>query len=129
MVLETAKLIAMYKVKKGDTLSGIAARFYGQANAGKWKLIYNANKSVIGSDPDLIHPGQVLQIPKLEEEEGEFITQHTVVSGDTLSGIAAHYYGQAKAKKWRIIYNANKSVIGSNPNLIHPGQVLNIPKL
>jgi len=26
-----------------------------------------------------------------------------------------------------VIYNANKSVIGGNPNLIYPGQVLTIP--
>ena len=50
-----------YTVVKGDSLSKISLKFYGNAN--KWKVIYEANKSVIGSNPDLIHPGQVYIIP------------------------------------------------------------------
>jgi nucleoid-associated protein YgaU len=49
-----------YVVVKGDTLSGIAKREYGNAN--KWRTIYEANKGVI-KDPDLIYPGQELKIP------------------------------------------------------------------
>ena len=49
-----------YVVVKGDTLSGIAKREYGNAN--KWRTIYEANKDVI-KDPDLIYPGQTLKIP------------------------------------------------------------------
>jgi len=49
-----------YVVVKGDTLSGIAKREYG--NASKWPTIYEANKDVI-KDPDLIYPGQQLRIP------------------------------------------------------------------
>lgn len=50
---------------------------------------------------------------------------YTVVSGDCLWKIAKQFYGDGG--KWGIIYNANKSVIGGNPNLIYPGQVLTIP--
>lgn len=50
---------------------------------------------------------------------------YTVVSGDCLWKIAKQFYGDGG--KWSIIYNANKSVIGGNPNLIYPGQVLTIP--
>lgn len=50
---------------------------------------------------------------------------YTVVSGDCLSAIARRLYGDAS--QWRKIYEANKSVIGSNPNLIFPGQVYTIP--
>ena len=49
-----------YVVVKGDTLSGIAKREYGDAN--KWPTIYEANKDVI-KNPDLIYPGQQLRIP------------------------------------------------------------------
>jgi len=52
---------ATYVVVKGDSLSKIAAREYGDAN--KWRAIYEANKDLI-SDPDLIHPGQELTIPR-----------------------------------------------------------------
>lgn len=50
---------------------------------------------------------------------------YTVKSGDCLWNIAKKYYGSGS--KYTVIYNANKSVIGSNPNLIYPGQVLTIP--
>jgi nucleoid-associated protein YgaU len=49
-----------YTVASGDTLSKIAKKFYGDANA--WKAIFQANKDQI-KNPDMIHPGQVLKIP------------------------------------------------------------------
>jgi nucleoid-associated protein YgaU len=50
-----------YVVAKGDSLSKIAKREYGDAN--KWPTIYEANKELI-KDPDLIYPGQELKIPR-----------------------------------------------------------------
>ncbi len=50
-----------YTIVSGDSLSKIAKHFYG--DAGKWKIIYEANKAII-KDPDMIHPGQKLTIPK-----------------------------------------------------------------
>ncbi len=47
-----------YTVKSGDTLSAI-----GAAHGTSWKKIYAANKVVIGGDPDLILPGQKLDLP------------------------------------------------------------------
>lgn len=47
---------------------------------------------------------------------------YTVVSGDTLSGIAA----KEGISDWHTLYNNNESTIGSNANLIYPGQVLNL---
>jgi nucleoid-associated protein YgaU len=44
---------------------------------------------------------------------------YTVQSGDTLSGIAKKY-----GTTWQKIYNDNKNIIGSNPNLIRPNQKL-----
>ena len=49
-----------YTVKTGDTLSGIARKLTGSTS---WQAIYEQNKSVIGSNPNLIKPGQVLTIP------------------------------------------------------------------
>ena len=48
---------------------------------------------------------------------------YTVVAGDSLSGIAA----KLGIADWRTIYNANKGVIGGDPNMIRPGMVLTIP--
>lgn len=50
-----------YTVKPGDTLWGIATALEGGGN--NWQKIYNANKGVIGGNPNLIKPGQVLTIP------------------------------------------------------------------
>ena len=50
----------IYVVKAGDSLSKIAKREYGDANA--WKAIFEANKDQI-KDPNLIQPGQKLKIP------------------------------------------------------------------
>ena len=57
----------------------------------------------------------------------EFIAEHTVVAGDNLSFISQKYYGTQA--NFRLIYEANKDVIGDNMSLIRPGQKLRIPKL
>ncbi len=48
----------------------------------------------------------------------------TVASGDTLSGLAARLCGNGSG--WNDIYNDNLDVVGGNPNLIYPGQRLQI---
>jgi nucleoid-associated protein YgaU len=50
-----------YTIQKGDSLSKIAKREYGDAQ--QWRRIYEANRDTI-KDPDLIYPGQVVRIPE-----------------------------------------------------------------
>ncbi|MCQ4363015.1 LysM peptidoglycan-binding domain-containing protein, partial [Mycobacterium gordonae] len=52
-------------------------------------------------------------------------SRYTVVSGDSLFKIAQRLLNDGD--RWRDIYNANKALIGANPNLIYPGQTLVIP--
>jgi nucleoid-associated protein YgaU len=47
-------------VEKGDTLSAISKRVYGDPN--KYQKIFEANKPML-KHPDKIYPGQVLRIP------------------------------------------------------------------
>jgi LysM repeat protein len=47
-----------YTVKPGDTLSGIAAA----AHLGGWQALYQENKATVGANPDLIFPGQKLEV-------------------------------------------------------------------
>jgi nucleoid-associated protein YgaU len=54
-------------------------------------------------------------------------TSYTVVSGDSLSKIAKNHYGDAA--KWHQIYEANKAIIGSNPDHIEVGQELTLPSI
>ena len=51
-----------HDVVRGDTLSAIAKKFYGDAN--KYPVIFEANKPML-SHPDKIYPGQKLRIPPL----------------------------------------------------------------
>jgi hypothetical protein len=49
-----------YTVRPGDTLSGIAAGL----GMSDWRPLYKANRGVIGPDPNLLRPGQVLAVPQ-----------------------------------------------------------------
>jgi nucleoid-associated protein YgaU len=48
-----------YTVKGGDSLSKIASRYDGVS----WQEIFEANRDKL-DDPDVIHPGQELRIPR-----------------------------------------------------------------
>jgi LysM repeat protein len=48
-----------YQVQAGDTLSTIAAH---QSITGGWQALYELNRQVVGTDPDLILPGQQLAL-------------------------------------------------------------------
>jgi hypothetical protein len=53
--------------------------------------------------------------------------QHTVRAGDTLAGLAVQYC-HGVANDWTGFYHQNEKTIGRNPNLIFPGQVLNLTR-
>lgn len=109
--VQTVKPSATYTVKSGDTLSGIAAR-YGTT----WQELQRINGI---KDANRIYPGQVLTLPGGGSKPAPAKRTYTVVSGDTLSGIAARY-----GTSWQAL--AQKNGI-ANPNLIFPGQKLIIP--
>lgn len=50
-----------YTVKSGDSLWAIAKKLLG--NGSRYTEIYELNKSIIGSNPNLIYPGQTFTIP------------------------------------------------------------------
>jgi hypothetical protein len=51
----------------------------------------------------------------------------TVASGDTLSALSARLYGTVEY--WPLLWDANRSVVGPNPNRISPGMRLTAPPL
>ncbi|MFF9476523.1 transglycosylase family protein [Streptomyces roseolus] len=51
-----------HTVQPGDTLAGIARRF---AIKGGWQRLYEANKTVIGPDPNRLYVGTMLRIAPL----------------------------------------------------------------
>lgn len=102
-----------YTVVRGDTLSAIAQRMYGSASAESIHRIASASGV---ADPSRIEVGQELKIPG--------VTAHTVVPGDTVSGIALKFYGAAGPAEVRRIAEYNRL---ANPSRIEVGQVLGIP--
>jgi nucleoid-associated protein YgaU len=62
-------------VRSGDTLWSLAAARLGAGSdhdpavAAAWPRWWRSNRAVIGRDPDLIRPGQVLHAPHVSQEE------------------------------------------------------------
>lgn len=111
-----------YTVQHGDNLWNIAKENLGSGT--RWTEIYDLNKSIIGDNPDLIFSGTDLKMPGMENIAGG-THDYVVQSGDNLWNIARDHMGGGQ--NWHAIYDQNASVIGSNPNLIHPGQHFAMP--
>lgn len=95
-----------YVVKSGDTMWAIATA-HGLALARLIQL----NPQI--ANPNLIYPGEVVHVSGAPAQ-----VVYTVVSGDTLSGIAA---------KYNTTYQHLAAINGiANPNLIYPGQQIKI---
>ena len=61
--VENTDVYGVWEVQSGDSLSKIAKVVYG--NVSKYMPIFEANKDIL-KDPNVIHPGQKLKIPKLD---------------------------------------------------------------
>lgn len=69
---------------------------------------------------------QTTQQPaQVEEKKAEASKTYTIKSGDTLSKIAQEQLGSSD--RWKELYDLNKDVLGSNPNLIYPGREIKLP--
>ncbi|MGR3176625.1 MAG: LysM peptidoglycan-binding domain-containing protein [Candidatus Anammoxibacter sp.] len=136
-----------HTVKAGDTLYVLSKSYYGDSK--HWKLIFNANKDLLGNKNSLII-GQRLQIPKIGDlavnnvlstsyklrsqtlnsnaynaiPETKLKT-YTIKKGDTLYKIAKLHYNDGN--KWRKIYDANTNVL-TNSKFIPTGTTVIIPK-
>ncbi len=57
-------------VQEGDSLWGIAAAALGKSDAAAvaryWPKIHRHNRELIGTDPNLLYPGQVLELPAFD---------------------------------------------------------------
>jgi nucleoid-associated protein YgaU len=63
---QTPPPVTTYTVMPGDTLGEIAKRFLG--DSGAYRDIFEVNRDQL-SDPNKIHPGQVLKIPQVTHRE------------------------------------------------------------
>lgn len=123
-----------HTVKSGDTFSTLSATYYGHTR-------YHAviSKANPGVDSSHLQIGQVLQIPAYEPKAATARTaaapapertidaarQYRVQAGDTLHRISIKLYGSPKNSD--ALYDLNKTTIGSNPNKLKLGMVLQLP--
>ena len=127
-----------YTVVKGDNLTRISRRFYGDDSMVK--PIFTANARALKS-PDLIKVGQVLYLPARGAASVRTVSHrprpaavarrmtpktHKVKKGESLFLIAKRIYG--KGSKWVKIYEANKAKL-KNPDRVREGMVLTIPAI
>ncbi|MEP5254943.1 MULTISPECIES: LysM peptidoglycan-binding domain-containing protein [Winogradskyella] len=82
-------------------------------------LIWDKIKEIGGESPSDI-------MADIKVEDDSVYAKHTVSSGETLGKIAKQYYGEPG--KYQKIFQANTDIL-KNPDVIHPGQELVIPKL
>jgi len=118
------------RVERGDSLWKISERHLGDGRA--WRRLAAANPHL--TNPNLIHPGDVLQLPAGYSPEISNLKSQTavagnpstaavrVVLGDTLWALARTQFGRGAA--WTCIAQANQL---PDPDLILPGQTLTLP--
>jgi nucleoid-associated protein YgaU len=127
-----------YTVAKGDTLTAISRRFYGDATMVR--SIVAANGAAI-RNPNLIKVGQKIFLPakgSVNVQPASHVaplaaagstvsvrpSTYKVKKGDSLFLIAKRVYGRGSA--WVKIYKANQDKI-KNPDRVREGLVLRIP--
>ncbi len=96
------------------------AKMKADEEAAKRKAELDAKGAKLAAD--MKASAEALKQPK-------FIAEHKLTSSETLSHLSLKYYGSAVRDYWMVIYEANKDVIGPNPNLVVPGMVIKIPEL
>ena len=116
-----------YMIKRGDFLTKIALREYGDASM--WKDIYSWNKDEIGDNPDRLYPYNFLSLKRestdVRDCEPEFF-DYTIQSGDTAWNLAQRVYGDELA--WVIIYVDNAQLIKSTDGVLQPGTTFKMRK-
>jgi len=124
------KLPETYTVKQGDNLWTVAEKLYGSGY--NWVDLAKANKL---QNPGLLYIGAKLSVPNvapktptaqnntLQQTNPITGTSYTVVKGDYLWTIALRAYGDGY--KWVTVAKANNL---KNPDIIHPGNVLKLPR-
>lgn len=118
-----------HKVAVGEHLWAIAEKYYGSGynwvDIAKENNLPNPNRILV--DQELTIPKAAVIKPAIASETifGPAITgdKYTVVKGEHLWGIAVRAYGDGY--RWVEIAKENNLV---NPNIIHPGNTLTLPR-
>lgn len=128
-----------YTWQAGDSFRALAQRFYGSplhvkrlrdANEGRDEAKLAAGEAILVAVKPAAEADRIARPSARDaKEKGAAVVvggTYTVGSGDVLGTISQKVYGTAS--KWRKIYDANRDVIGGDPNQLKPGTVLRIPQ-
>jgi nucleoid-associated protein YgaU len=110
-----------FGIQGGDVSEeGGVLKIKGEANTPYEKnALWDKIKEIGGESPSDIKAN-------ISVADDSVYHRHTVKSGESLSKIAKHYYGDAM--KYNKIFEANTDQL-KNPDVIHPDQVLVIPNM
>jgi nucleoid-associated protein YgaU len=150
MDVEPENLPGKYTVKEGDTLFDIAQKYYNDGY--KFTEISKANN--IDNENSIV-AGQVLEIPKLEDDIAKITPTETVtptptetevlatggaenqtiwgekISSDKYTVVAGDWLSKIAGRAYGDMLAYNRIAEANNianPDLIEPGTVLNIPR-
>lgn len=129
---------AAVTVSRGDSAWSIAETHLGDGM--RWRELWDLNRGVAQpdgrawTDPQIIRPGWQLRLPDAADTPQVAATDasHTVVAGDTLTGIARTHLGDPS--RYIEIFELNRDVEQpdgqrlTDPDLIRPGWTLQLPQ-
>src|SRR5688572_17485712 len=131
--------LKLYRWKAGDTFKALAQKYYGStlhvarlraANEGRDEATLAAGDPVLVSVTPATAADRIARaLPPNDVAAAETTWAgglYTVKQGDMLGTISNAVYGTSK--KWRKIYDANKDVLGEDPNSLKVGTKLRIPE-
>ena len=130
-ISNTAVTGRLYTINPGDTLSDISLAWFGTSL--RWQDILDANP---GLNPKRMRVGHRITLPaKLQPAspgrrvasappKGDLPGIYTVRSGDSLTTIAQYKLGSMR--QWRLLWEMNRDVIGSDPDNLKVGMHLKL---
>jgi len=120
-------------IRSGDTLYGIAKKYYGRGEL--WRELRRANPKL--HDPEKLIPGQKINVPPRRrviaryeglptDDKASKYRFYRVRSGESFYSISVKQFGSAT--RWRELYKLNKSRVGSDPKDLKAGQTILLPR-
>lgn len=125
--------IETHRVQRGDTLSSLAQRYYG--DTGLARFLADSNPHIA----DASHPrvGQLVKIPSrpahspsrpggVQRPTTKTIARtYHVKKGDSFYKIAGDVLGDSS--RWKELFDLNKELVGGDPKRLKPGQEVTLP--
>jgi nucleoid-associated protein YgaU len=120
-----------------SSAQGAYSEALGHRGSERWDDAVDAANRVINALAYVTEaaPNQPVQQPQPQQGPTPLPAQYTVrswaISKDCLWNIAGRPWAYGDPNQWKLLYNANKARLPepNNPDLIHPGMILDIPSI